>query len=422
MQPSKFKNLVHFLFKFPIVFVTVGVLGFLWSFVLKFFLQLEQDKFTTLFIVMLILLEGIAFVVSIQAKNQMDSVVYIMSRIKNKDLNCSVDISQYKGLEAVSETFNSMVEDLKSIMVSLNTITEQLVKDTDMLNTNTKRVTDSIDDISMTMNEIARGASDQASESEKGVQLITDLSSQIKSVYENTNSVSKDTQSMRTLNEKGIEAVNILKEASQKNSNASDDVMNFITSFIEKSKNIEKFVSTINFVAEQTNLLALNAAIEAARAGEAGKGFAVVANEVRKLADDSKKATDQVEGVMNDIMQEADNASAILDMLREGVDEQNKAVDNTSNAFNVIAEGIENIINKINSVTESIAAMEENKNNVINVIQNISAVSEEAAASSEEVAASTEEQKNLIAQMAESASKLNKAAIEGRKYVENYKI
>lgn len=384
--------------------------------------EIKIGNMVILFIIKLAVLELIVYILAKSVNSKMESIAYMMERIKNKDLNQILDFSQFQDLQSVSTSFNNMIEDLRTIMSSLKNVSKGLVEACNLLNTNTDKVYISIDDISATMNQIAYGASEQAAESEKGVTLITNLAEQINTVFENANNVAEDSKNMRTLNIQGLEAVKTLEQSSKQSQAAANKVLQFINSSVEKSKNIGEFVSAINTIAEQTNLLALNAAIEAARAGEAGRGFAVVADEVRKLADATKKATEQVEELMIEIIREADNASAIVDSVQNVVTSQTNAVDNTNETFNIISKSIENIINRINNVSQSIAVMESDKNSVIEAIQNISSVSQQTAAASQEVAAATTEQKNIIEHIASHSRNLSELSLQLRKYVDAYKV
>ena len=378
--------------------------------------------FIIVFIINLALLEALAYILVQSLSSKVQSITYIMDRVKNKDFNQVAAGSELSGMETFITSFNNMVSDLKSIITYLKAISKQLVETSNMLTDNQTKVTQAIDDISSTMTEIAQGASEQASEAEKGVNRITGLSEQINKVSVNTQSVVEASGIMRSLSIKGLGAVETLKSTSEQSKKASTQTMSVISSFIDKTKNIGEFVSTINAIAEQTNLLALNAAIEAARAGESGRGFAVVADEVRKLADASKKATERVEEIMFGILADADKASTMTESIKNVMSDQANAVENTNNTFNSIAESIENIVSRINNVSQTISVMEKDKNSAIEAIQNISAVTQQAAASSQEVASSTIEQKHMIDEMASSSKNLNELSLQLRKFVDAFKI
>lgn len=403
-------------------YLSAGIFILIFSLLIKFVLGLNFYEFFLILALMSLVIEGMVHLLVKEASDKLESVAYIMLRIKNKDLGHSLDIAQFEGIESVSMAFNNMIDDLKSIMGSLKSISLELVQASDMLNTNSHSINLTMDDMADTMDDIAQGATEQACEAEKGVALITNLSEQINLVYKSATDVAKESKAMQNLNSEGMKAVEILKVANKESADTAGDVSKFINSFVKQTKSIGEFVTTINNIAEQTNLLALNAAIEAARAGDAGRGFAVVAEEVRQLADNSKRATLEVEEIMEGIIKEADRASAMMANMDEVVNRQNKAVDNTSGTFNVIAENIDNIIHKIDNVSESIAVMEDNKNKVTDAIENISAVSQEAAATSQEIAATTQEQKTFIEEMAASSKDLNDLALELKRYVDVYKV
>jgi len=101
---------------------------------------------------------------------------------------------------------------------------------------------------------------------------------------------------------------------------ATQTVSEKMTSLAHRSEEIGKVVSVIQEISEQTNLLALNAAIEAARAGEHGRGFAVVAGEVRRLAERTKGATEEISGTIRSIQEETHETMQVMQNSRSAVE------------------------------------------------------------------------------------------------------
>lgn len=345
-----------------------------------------------------------------------------MEIIKQGDFSRLVDSKSYGALGNLSSVVNVVLSDIRVLIDGFFTLSMSIVQSSRKVGTTAQEASAAITEISKTVDEIAKGASDQAHEAQQGVQMVEKLSEQITFVYQSYNAVMGDTTRINELNNAGIEAVCVLQEKSQENSDTSEKIFSVVEKLTNTTKDIGLFVESIENIAEQTNLLALNAAIEAARAGDAGKGFAVVAEEVRKLADQSRQSTEEITNLMQSIHEESQLAIQSMEVMKKVSQEQSEAVSKTNRAFNDIANGIISIIEKIKEVNESVTRMQQDKDEVIAAIENISSVSEETAASSEEVAATTEHQLKTIEDMKVAADSLDDLVQELDKKLKKYKL
>ena len=133
-----------------------------------------------------------------------------------------------------------------------------------------------------------------------------------------------------------------MDEIRQRVEGIADDIV----TLSQRTQQIGEITQTVNAIADRSNLLALNASIEAARAGEHGKGFAVVAEEVRRLAEQSKEATAQVEAVLGDIQ---DAMSAAVHASKEGT----KVVEHGLELTGLAGEGIRSLTMTIDEASRS---------------------------------------------------------------------
>jgi methyl-accepting chemotaxis protein len=190
-------------------------------------------------------------------------------------------------------------------------------------------------------------------------------------------------KAINTVN-KVISGMNVV----DKNSKESEEKIRHLVASVE---NVSSFVSVITGIADQTNLLALNAAIEAARAGEVGRGFAVVAEEVRKLAEESAKA--------------ANNVNGIIVELQSGATESIKSTTEAGRMLGETLAQAEQAQNELNDALKEI-------NNANDSIQNIAAVAEEQAASCKEVASAIDSATKSTMEMVETLSNIRRATDE----------
>jgi methyl-accepting chemotaxis protein len=202
-------------------------------------------------------------------------------------------------------------------------------------------VTSASQQISATSQQLSQGASEQASSTEE---ISSSMEEMVSNIQQNTDN-SKQTENIST------KATESMLEMSKIGRESLDSI-----------RTIAEKITIINDIAFQTNLLALNAAVEAARAGEHGRGFAVVAAEVRKLAERSKLAADEIEGLSKNSLKITEKTRELLDSLVPEIQKTSQLVQEITAASieqNSGADQINSAIQQLNVITQQNAASSE---------------------------------------------------------------
>lgn len=276
--------------------------------------------------------------------------------------------------------------------------------------------------ISSTIQEIAKGASEQASDISDGMQYMNKLSHDIQKVSTDTGNVMSVVNDTKELSANALSAVTALEEKAMSTRTVNEKVVSDMNNLNAKMKEIQKIIGVIVSIAEQTNLLALNASIEAARAGKAGLGFAVVAEEIRKLADKTREAPLVIANIITEIQKDTEITTEATNNASVIINEQIQAVHDTIDAFKTILSAMDGISEQISNMETSVNEITATEKKTLRIFESVSSVSEEAAATSEEVASATGEQIQGAEELNRHAKELEKMAEQLRKAISQFKL
>ncbi len=385
-------------------------------------LNLTNAVVFVLIIVSTLIAIAFGFVFSHSFSKPIIKMMKLMKAAEQGDITVEMDTTRKDEIGMLCISFNHMIGNIRKLLEETRGVVVHTVEDGQLLKDATQHSVEAFKQLSVSIGDIAVGATNQAEDAEKGTRAMYALSESIQDVLVNTQEIVSKNQNAKAIIKDTSDSIQQLNVTMNSSMQVSFQIESSIIELNTLIKSIEEVMKILDGISEQTNLLALNASIEAARAGEVGKGFAVVANEVRNLAEQSKLSTRNVRQTINTIQDKTKAAVELVKSANHIVTQQERSVKSTDEAFNSIIELLKNMDISLQNVSTKINDMEQIKDETMHKIEKIGSVTSDTVAATQEVNALSEEQSAIIEQLFNVSNKLTSTMGQLNESIEKFKM
>jgi len=341
----------------------------------------------------IILVLGIGWVY-FYSRNLTKDIEAVKVSIENADLNTQFDTTRQDEVGQLQNSFDRFVGSIRETLIQVSETAASVASASAQISSSTE--------------EMAAGSQEQTTQSEEIARAVEQMAKSIAVNSENAGETAQIAEQAKTAAEEGGKVVTNTVSEMKQIANVVRESAGTIQNLGKSSDQIGEIIGVIEHIADQTNLLALNAAIEAARAGEQGRGFAVVADEVRKLAEQTTKATKQIAGMIQQI--QSDSHGAVSSMANA-----TKQVDAGIVLADLAGASLQEIVQTSQKVTEMVTQIA-----VANEEQ--SSTSEQISKNMEAIATVTQQTASGTQQIARAAEDLNRLTEALQHLVNQFKL
>lgn len=349
--------------------------------------QAQKDCNITMYLVLILLC--VLFLISLfvviqKIINPVKSAIHQLKRIRVEfanergNLTDRIQIRTKDEIGQLVDGINDMLAELQNIITAIDFDSNKLENTVNITKEKIQTADSSAMDISSTMQELSASTQEISSNVELIHSNANEIDTDLSHISSQTNDVVDYTVAMKT-RASGMET--LIQENVQNTKKKLDEIIERVQKAFESSKNVEAIntmTSDILEISNQTNLLSLNASIEASRAGDAGLGFAVVAEQIRNLADSSRKTATSIQEInetvnaaIQDIVHSADN---LIEYIQKDVLEQYQKFMENSKQYN---EDSEYIYQGMLMLQERSLNVDEQMTKIVQSLEEITRVTEE---------------------------------------------
>ena len=355
--------------------------------------EIKLSIITTLAGVIIVLL--IAMVLCAIAMRRITAVIKKtvgnLDKVAMGSLNFQIDTRILSRNDEIGDMGRSLHEMMSAFRSIIRQITESAAK-LDLVSTeygeSFQTIVDQMKGINVSMEEIACGATTQATESREANNQVINIGDAITATVEGVEILSNSSSKMKQYSDTANDTLGKLSVITERTKSAIASVQEQTNETNQSTKDIQEASQLITEIASQTNLLSLNASIEAARAGENGKGFAVVADEIRKLSEQSRQSAEKIDTIVHQLIINSDNSVKTMGEVSEIGTQQADMLSNTIFMFDSLNSEISEVVHAISEIRNQTETLDTLKTGILDNLKGLASIAEQNAAGTQQTSAS----------------------------------
>lgn len=325
-------------------------------------------------------------------------------------------------LGMLSNRFNSMVSGLRSLIIQVGQTSNRIGDNSQEVYASAESVQEDTETMTVSIQRVAEHIMQQSDLTQKANGDLKMIADSIEKISQHIEDVSDSSRQANDLSREGQKIVDQTIKQMDRIQTTTNDANQITHRLNQKLKEIDQIIALINSISSQTNLLALNAAIEAARAGKHGAGFLVVSDEVRKLAEETKAATQEVGSLITEIQKESESSVLKAEQGQLAVEEGLLYIRQTHHSFDGLSQNATNTAEEAVALTNETRNIKESMRQLVEEIEAVAVLSDQVSTSTDTIMHASEQQSSIMQEFVTVAKVLSEIADQLKTSIEEFQL
>ncbi len=377
-------------------------------------------------VVGLVLLGIIILLITLQIVRRIKGVEDMAEKVAQGDLTMDTQttagIIDGDEIDNLKHSFIRMTINLRNVIAHVHSSACQVTTSAEQFSESSRQSAEAASTMAAAISTVTQGSEAQVQALDQVSSVVAEMSANMEELATTANSMAKVAEKATLATDAGQRAIGNAAKQMDSMVKAAGKAKTASGELEDSSKQIGEIVQLISSIAGQTNLLALNAAIEAARAGEQGRGFAVVAEEVRKLAEQSERAAQQITGLIQKNHHNINNVAESIETAIANVDQGVTVVGAAGAEFQQIAYFVKEVVSQVRMISASLAQLAAGSQQIVASVNEVEKTCQEATGELQTVSAAVQEQSAFTEEIAAACTVLSRLAEQLKAQVSIFKI